>query len=230
MRLLAWEVFYEGEPVAAGVGAGPGNDFRNIAVLELVRQRNHAGINFGPDAVISNFAVDTIGEINRCAALRQINNVAFRRHHKNLIGEEVFRDIAHKLVVVFAVGLPVEHLLTEKRKPLLELIADFAALFVLPVRRDSEFRRPVHFPCPNLHFQRTSGISENFDVQRLVKVAFALRDVVGVHSRNRFPQGGHNAERVITFRPRMDNDAQRGEVVQVRELNFLRLHFVINAV
>ena len=55
---------------------------------------------------------------------------------------------------VLAVVLPVEHLLPQEREAALELIAGFAALFVLPVRGDAELGGAVHLPGADLHFER----------------------------------------------------------------------------
>jgi len=59
--------FGEAEPVAGRIVAGLGGDFDDVAVAELVAERNDASVYFCACGCVANVGVDGVGEVDGCA-------------------------------------------------------------------------------------------------------------------------------------------------------------------
>ena len=100
---------------------------------------------------------------------------------------------------------------------LLEAVV-LAAFFVAPVRRDAVLARAVHLERADLDLERIAARPDDRRVQRLVHVGLGHRDVVFEAARERLPDRVHDAERAVAVLDRVDDDADRGEVVDRREV------------
>ena len=65
------------------------DDFDHVAIGERVAQRNHFAIHFRAGALVPDFGVDGVGEINRRGAARQNHHAALRREGVNLFGIQI---------------------------------------------------------------------------------------------------------------------------------------------
>src|SRR5450631_335468 len=69
------------EPVARRLRRLGGDDFHRIAVLESIIERHHAAVDLGAAGAVAEIRMHLIGEIQGCAAHRDIDDFALRRHH-----------------------------------------------------------------------------------------------------------------------------------------------------
>src|SRR5208337_3934669 len=100
----------DGEPVAAGLVSGLGDDFDDVAGMELVAQRNHASVDLGAGATVADFGVDGIGEVDGRGLARQHQDLALGREGVNLFGVEVDFQGGEEFVGIGDVALPFDHL------------------------------------------------------------------------------------------------------------------------
>jgi hypothetical protein len=102
----------------------------------VTTQWHEAAIDLGGDAVIADVRMHGIREVDRGRVARQTADLAARREHVDLVGEQVELDALHELLGAAA----VRHL-HEVLQPLAGAVAiSLALLFaglVLPVRRDA---------------------------------------------------------------------------------------------
>ena len=55
----------DGQPVAAGLVPGLGQDLDDVAAVQLVAQRHHAPVHLGAHAGVADFGVDGVGKVDR---------------------------------------------------------------------------------------------------------------------------------------------------------------------
>ncbi len=77
------------EPRGLGSLFFRGEDFDDITMLELSRETAHLAVNFDTHDMITDFRVETIGEIEGERAFWQVNNISFGSIDKNFIGKEI---------------------------------------------------------------------------------------------------------------------------------------------
>ena len=82
---MADEAPHSGPRLAGGDEAQPrrlrvlgfgGEDFDLVAILEDGAQRHDPAVDFGSDRLVAEIGVDRIGEIDRCRALGQLDQLA----------------------------------------------------------------------------------------------------------------------------------------------------------
>ena len=100
----------EGQPVAARLVAGGGEDLDDVAVLELVAQRHHLAVHPGPDALVADLGVDGVGEVDGRRAAGQHLDLALRREAVHLLRVEVELQRLQELARVLDLLLPLEQL------------------------------------------------------------------------------------------------------------------------
>ena len=92
------------------------------------------------------------------------------------------------------------------------------AVLVEPVRRDAELGRLVHPLGAHLDLERLAVRSDDRRVQRLVAVGLRHRDVVLEAPGHRLPERVDHADRAVAVLVAADEDAHRGQVVDLVEL------------
>ena len=102
------------------------------------------------------------------------------------------------------------------------------ALLVAPVRRDAEVRRAVHVARADLDLVQLLARAEHRRVQRLVAVRLRLRDVVLDALLHRRPPVVDHAERVVAVRHRVDEHADREQVVDLLVRPLALLHLLVD--
>ena len=73
------------------------DDFDHIAIGQRVAQRNHFAVHFGARALMADFGVDGIGEVDGRGAARQHDHAPFRRERVDLFGIEIDAQSRKKL-------------------------------------------------------------------------------------------------------------------------------------
>jgi hypothetical protein len=88
----------------------------------------------------------------------------------------------------------------------------------------------VHLLGADLDLERSARRPDDGGVQRLVHVELGHRDVVFESPRYRLPDAVDGAERAVDVLDRVDDDAQRDEVVDLVEVLTLVRHLLVDAV
>ena len=76
------------EPARIWLAVLGGNDFDNVAIMELCIERDHFAIHDGASTSRANLTVQAIGEVERHRIFWQVDNVALRSVDEDFIGEE----------------------------------------------------------------------------------------------------------------------------------------------
>src|SRR5438105_2502399 len=87
-----------------------GQDFDNVAAVQLVTQRNHASVDLGAYTGMANFGVDGVSEVHRCSVSRQDQDLPFRSKRVDLLRVEVNLESIQKLAGIRYISLPLHHL------------------------------------------------------------------------------------------------------------------------
>ena len=219
----------EVQPVAARLVRGVADDLDDVAVLEARAQRHHAPVDARADALVADVGVNRVGEVDRGRPLGQHLHRAARREGVDLFGIEIDLQVREELLRIAHFLLPLEQLPQPLEVLLVAPGAD-AAFLVLPVRGDAFLGEPVHLLGADLHFEREAAIADHRGVQRLVAVGPRHRDEVLDAARHRRPRLVDDAERGVAVLHRRRDDAQRDEVVDLLEIDLLRLELQPDAV
>ena len=217
----------QAEPVAAGLVAGLGEDFDDVAGVQLVAQRNHASVDFRADAGVTDFGVNGIGEIDRRGIARKHHDFALRREGVNLFGIEIDFQRGQKFVGIADIALPLDHL-PQPCQALLVLRRD-RAVFIFPVGGDSFLGHLVHLFGANLDFERRSIFRDDRSVQRLIKIGPRHGDEIFNAPRHRPPDVVNDAEHRVTILQRARDHAHGKQIVDLIDGNALPLQLLVNA-
>ena len=76
----------------------------------------------------------------------------------------------------------------------------------------------MHLPGADLNLERIAARPDDRRVQRLIHVGLRHRDVIFEAPRQRRPHRVHRAERGVTVLDRVDDDPDRGQIVDRREV------------
>ncbi len=79
----------ETEPIAARRVAFLRENFDDIAIHDFVAQRDHLAVHFCADALVADFGVDGVGEIDGRGAARKFDDAAFRSERIDFCSGEV---------------------------------------------------------------------------------------------------------------------------------------------
>src|SRR5688572_19394324 len=219
---------HEARPGGVRLRAPGGDDLHGLAVAQHGAQRHEAAVDLGGDAALADAGVHRVGEVHAARAARQAHDVALRREHVDLVGEQVDLDafdelLGRALVQVHDVLQPLA------RTRLLRLAFLLPGL-VLPVRGDAGLRQAVHVLGPDLHFDGRAVRAEQRRVQGLVAVHARDRDVVLEAPGHRPVQAVHEAERAVALVDAAHDDADAEHVDDLRQRQVLAPHLHVDAV
>ncbi len=103
-------------------------------------------------------------------------------------------------------------------------------LLVAPVRGHAQLGVLVHLVGADLHLQRAPARPDDGGVQRAVVVALRVGDVVVEFPGDRLPDVVGDAEHRVAVLRLVHQHAQRAHVVDLAEIEVLRLHLAVDAV
>ena len=176
----------EGQPVARRLVSFLSENFDHIAIGQRVPQRHQRAIHFRAAALISDFRVNRIREIDGRGAARKNDHTALRRKSVNLFGIEVHAQRGEKFARLLHFLHPLDQLPHPHDALVICLRKPCASIFVFPVRRDALLGNAMHFLRADLHFEGLACV-DNRGVQRLVQVGPRHRDVILETAGNRRP-------------------------------------------
>jgi hypothetical protein len=178
-------------------------------------------VHLGADAVIADFRVHGVGEIDRRRAVRQSDHVAARREAEHLVVEHLQLGVFQKVLGRRGVFQNVEQF---AQPAIARAVLAAVVLLVGPVRGDAVFGHGVHVARADLDFDALAFGADHARVQRLVAVRLRRRDVVLEASGHHRVGGVDHAERAVAVFDAVDLDAERHDVGQLFEADVLFLH------
>ena len=104
----------------------------DIAGFQVVFEGYHAAVNFGPGALVADFGMNQIGEINRCGAPGQRFDLTVGREDINFVREQINAYVFKKLVRIPYFRLVLNQVL-EPGKGVACFLIGLLAFFVTPV-------------------------------------------------------------------------------------------------
>ena len=201
------------EPVALRtVGLLGGDDFDNIAVLQIVVDRCNSAIDLTSGHAVADSGMNAVGKVNRRRTGRQVDDIALRGKYEYLVRKQVDLDRFDE-VLCFGVLLSLQQLTNPGIGVLVAFVCD--TLFVFPMRCNAVFRHLMHLFRADLHFKRDSCAADDRRVQGAVTVRLRRRDIVLESSRNRLVQIVYIAQYVVAVGYRFYNDAHRADVIDL---------------
>src|SRR5438309_2424730 len=199
----------------------------DVAVLEAMIQRHHAAVHLGTDTAVTDVGVDAVGEVHRRRSLWEGADITARREDEHLVLQDVDPHRVDERLSVEPLLLPVH----EQAEPCETLIETRAVgTLVPPVRGHPVLRCLVHLLRADLHLHGLARVRYHGRVQGLIAVALRHRDVVLEATGNRLPQRVDDAERAIAVLDRVDEDAERDDVVALVEVLLAPPHLFVDAV
>src|SRR5450759_3896191 len=200
------------------------SDVYKRQVLERVVEGDHAPVCLGADASMSDLRVDAVSKVHGGRVRRQVEDIALGREDIDLVLEEVHLDGVEKRLRVPDLVLPLE----EAAQPgqLLVEARVLPTLLVGPMRSDAELREAMHLVRADLDLDRLTRMGDDGGVQRLVTCLLYTSDVVLETTGYRLPQRVDNAENAVAVLHRVDLHADRGQVVDLREVLVLPCHLL----
>ena len=182
----------EALPLRRRRAAARGHDLDLVAVLQLMAQRQQPAVDLRADAGVAHLAVHRIGEVHRCRAARQLDQLPLRREAEHLVLVEFQLGVLEEIVGRRGILQDLQQVLHPAELLQVAPVGLLVRLLVDPVRGDAVFRHVVHLGGADLDFdllvarlaQRHAG------VQALVAVRLRRRDVVLE------PAGDHRIRRV----------------------------------
>ena len=217
------------QPVAARFPRLRRDDGHDVPIGERRIQRHNFIIHLRADAVIPDLRVHAVREIDRPRALRQIDDITLRREDIDLVGEDVQLHRVHKFLRIRRV-LPFQKPPEPGNFRVEILAARLLPFFVTPMRRDAVFRNMMHFPRADLDFHRLPARPNHRRVERLVHIRLRDGNVIFETIGQRFPERMRNAQDRIALRNRIHDDPHRVQIVNLRQILIVALHFFINGI
>ena len=107
---------------------------------------------------------------------------------------------------------------------------DVFPFFIRPVCRNPELSDEMHVFRPNLDFERLTFRSNHCRMERLIHVRLRHSDIIFETSRHRLVLGVDDSEHGITITNRIDDNADRHQIVNFIELFFMLHHLVIDRI
>ena len=214
------------QPVAARRAVLAGDDLDLFTGLQAVVERHDAPVDLGATAVVADFGVHAVGEVQRRRAFGQVDGVAVGGEDVDPIRLDIDPQLFGQTTDVAQLFVPLEHL-TQPGDFLFVVVGagfDVGAL-VAPVRADAQLGLFVHGVGADLHFQHLALRADHRGVQRAVAVLFRVGDVVVEFFRDVPPQGVDDAQRGVAVAHFRHQHAHRTHVVDLAEFQTLALHF-----
>src|SRR5208337_4504695 len=218
----------DGEPVAAGLVSGLGDDFDDVAGMQLVAQGNHSSVDLGAGATVANLGVNRVGEVDGRGLARQDQNLALGGEGVNLFGVEIDFQCGEEFAGIGDVTLPLYDL-PEPCQTLLIFGRD-DAVFVFPVGGDAFLAHLVHFFGANLDFEGLAGLGDDGGVQRLVEVGPRHGDEVLDASGHGAPEIVDDAENGVAVLHGIGDHAHGVEIVNLVNADALAKQFPVDAI
>ncbi len=202
-----------------------GDDLDLIAVAKRGVERHMDAVDLGPHRAMAEVGVDVIGEIDRCGAARQRDQVALGGEAEYLILIEVEAGMLEELLGGIAAFEQIDHL----AQPLVGLdVADVAfdgrsVVAIAPVCRHPALGDLVHLLGANLHLQALMLRSDQGGVQRTVSVGLGYGNEILEPRRHGRPSQMQDAEGAVTFLRRRHDHPKAENVGQLLEADLLFL-------
>ncbi len=218
----------EAEPIPARRVPFVGEDFHHVAADDFMAQRNHLAVHFGADALMTDFRVHGIREIDGRGAAGHLQNAAFGRERVNLDGREIHFQGGKKFAGLLQLLRPFDELAHPCDALVVISGSRFAAL-VFPVSGDAFLRDAMHFLRADLHFERLAAM-QNSSVERLVEIWPRHGDVILEAARDRAPNMMHHAQRGVAASLRVRDHAHGKQIVHLLEAALLPLDFAVQRI
>ncbi len=208
-----------------------GHHLDDVAVAQLVLERHDRAVHARARAVVADLGVDRVGEVDGRGPARKHAHVPLRREHVHLVGEEIDLDRFEELGRVLHVLLEL-HELPEPAELLGVLRVDAARdlLFVLPVRGDAVLGDALHLVGADLNLDALAAGADDRRVERLVHVGLRQGNVILEPAGDGCPARVDDAERRVAIGHRLDDHAERDDVVDLLVVAVLRLHLAVDGV
>ena len=220
------------QPVARRPTALGDGDLDLLTALQGGVERHQMAVNLRATAAVPQIGMYAIGEVNRCRALRQVDDAALRRHDIDGVVERGALELLDPVCRVGDLVAPRQELPQPGNLVVIRRIGPGrrAAFLVAPVGGDAHLGVPVHLLGANLHFKRPAVLGQHGSMQGAVMVALRMRNVIVEFAVNRLPQRMHDTQCRIAIAHLVKNDAQRPHVINFGELDILLAHLVPDAV
>lgn len=182
--------FDEAEPVLVGfLAAFVGDDFNDFTVLDVMIERGNFSINLSAGHAVADFAVYSIGEVDRCRLFGEFDNISLGSEGEDMVFEKVNLDAFKEFAVVLSdFFLPLLELLDPGKffggRCFMTAKEEFAPagaplfLGIGPVRGNAQFRFVMHFLCADLDFDNASLWTEDSRVEGLIVVRLREGDII----------------------------------------------------
>src|SRR5262245_57815460 len=149
-------------------------------------ERHNLPVHLGPDTMIPDCGMYSIGKIYRGRSSRQFFHDPFGREHIDHIVEEVELHRVHELPVIRQILLPFDELMQPSEGPAVT-VGNVSLFFILPVRGDAMLGYSMHLLRADLEFDMLSLRTHHRCMQRLIEIRLWNCDVVLETARHRTP-------------------------------------------
>ena len=177
--------------------------------------------------MIAYFGVNGVSKIHGRRACGKGDDLALRRKHQQFGGIQLAAHGIHKFFGVLQTALQF-HDFADPRHALIERRRRIALFFIFPMRRDTVFRRAVHFFRTDLNFKRLPEVGDDGGMQRLIQVGFGRGDIILDSPRHGLPFFMDFSEHLVTFVHRTHDHAHGGEIVNLVERLVFGFHLFID--
>ena len=174
---------------------------------------------------MAHLGVDGVREIDGSGVHRQLDNLAPRREHEDLIGGQFAGEQFHRFPRI----LSVFQVFQQSAKPSHGCQLPFVRrrlVLVDEMRGDPHFRLAVHFAGADLNFKDIPGGSEYKGVEGLIAVGLGKRDVVLEPFRNGCVGGVHQAQRLVAVLGDVQDDSRGKQIVNLIQIGVQAAHLL----
>ena len=216
-----------------------GEDFDDLAILDVVIERDDTAIGLGSGCGIADLAMDGVGEVDGRRFFRELDDVTFRGEGEDVVFEEFDFETFHELgVVTTDLPLPILELLDPDKlawsfggTPSKEEVSPAGAfpLSIEPVGGDAEFGFIMHFLGAYLDFQDAALGTEDGGMEGLVTVWLREGDIVLDPADHRTVALVDDAECFITIGDFRYDDTHREEVVDTVNVHIMALELLVKS-
>ncbi len=214
-----------------------GEDFYDVALFEAVIEIAHFAVDFNADDVAADFAVETEGEVEGERAGGEVDDVAFGGVDEDFIGEEVEAEFSHVNFFAFfeasgsflELGNPEEVGGEVFDFALFVVFGEFL-LVIIEAGGETAFSVFVHFASTDLELDDFFVFGDDGGVEGLVAVLLRFGDVIFDAAVHGGVEGVEEAEGEIAAGDVGDDDAERGEVVNLAHVLVVFGEFFVEGV
>src|SRR5262249_33460928 len=167
----------EAKPVAARAMALLRENFDDIAIHDFVAKRDHLAVNLGADALVSNFGVHEIREIDGSGAAGKLENAALWGESVDLDGSEIHFQGVQEVAWLLKLLGPLDKLSHPGDALVVVGRAARLAGLVLPVSGDAFLGEAVHVLGADLDLEGLAAMQDR-GVQRLVEIGPGKGEIV----------------------------------------------------